>query len=277
MLGINATPESVARIEEDLGLDEPPLEQLGTFFVKAFTLDFGESIVKQTSVREVIADRIPPSIYLILASVFVALVIAVPLGIISATRRNRLGDHGIRLLTMVTFAMPTFWLALMLVQLLSLKLDLLPVSGYGEGLVGVLRSLTLPALALSLFLAPMLTRTLRASLIDALHADYIDAARARGFSQVRVVGKHAMRNSLIPLITVLSINVGFLLSFTVVVENVFQIPGLGSLLVQSVLTRDYPVIQALVLVFGVMVILINLLADVAYSLVDPRIALEEPA
>jgi peptide/nickel transport system permease protein len=277
MLGINATPESVARIEEDLGLDEGPLEQLGTFFVKAFTLDFGESIVKQTSVREVIADRIPPSIYLILASVFVALVIAVPLGIISATRRNRLGDHGIRLLTMVTFAMPTFWLALMLVQLLSLKLDLLPVSGYGEGLVGVLRSLTLPALALSLFLAPMLTRTLRASLIDALHADYVDAARARGFSQVRVVGKHAMRNSLIPLITVLSINVGFLLSFTVVVENVFQIPGLGSLLVQSVLTRDYPIIQALVLVFGVMVILINLLADVAYSLVDPRIALEEPA
>ena len=206
-----------------------------------------------------------------------ALVIAVPLGIISATRRNRLGDHGIRLLTMVTFAMPTFWLALMLVQLLSLKLDLLPVSGYGEGLVGVLRSLTLPALALSLFLAPMLTRTLRASLIDALHADYVDAARARGFSQVRVVGKHAMRNSLIPLITVLSINVGFLLSFTVVVENVFQIPGLGSLLVQSVLTRDYPIIQSLVLVFGVMVILINLLADLAYSLVDPRITLEEPA
>ena len=277
MLGINATPESVARIEEDLGLDEPPLEQLGTFFVKAFTLDFGESIVKQTSVREVIADRIPPSIYLILASVFVALVIAVPLGIISATRRNRLGDHGIRLLTMVTFAMPTFWLALMLVQLLSLKLDLLPVSGYGEGLVGVLRSLTLPALALSLFLAPMLTRTLRASLIDALHADYVDAARARGFSQVRVVGKHAMRNSLIPLITVLSINVGFLLSFTVVVENVFQIPGLGSLLVQSVLTRDYPIIQALVVVFGVMVIVINLLADLAYSLADPRITLEEPA
>ena len=277
MLGINATPESVARIEEDLGLDEPPLEQLGTFFVKAFTLDFGESIVKQTSVREVIGDRIPPSIYLILASVFVALVIAVPLGIISATRRNRFGDHGIRLLTMVTFAMPTFWLALMLVQLLSLKLDLLPVSGYGEGLVGVLRSLTLPALALSLFLAPMLTRTLRASLIDALHADYVDAARARGFSQVRVVGKHAMRNSLIPLITVLSINVGFLLSFTVVVENVFQIPGLGSLLVQSVLTRDYPIIQALVLVFGVMVIVINLLADLAYSLADPRITLEEPA
>ena len=141
----------------------------------------------------------------------------------------------------------------------------------------MLRSLTLPALALSLFLAPMLTRTLRASLIDALHADYVEAARARGFRGVRVVGKHAMRNSLIPLITVLSINVGFLLSFTVVVENVFQIPGLGSLLVQSVLTRDYPIIQALVLVFGVMVILINLLADVAYSLVDPRIALEEPA
>jgi peptide/nickel transport system permease protein len=273
MLGINATPENVARIEEDLGLDRPVLEQLGTFFVKAFTLDFGDSIVKQTSVRNVIGDRILPSVYLILTSVFVALLIAVPLGILSAAKRNRLVDHVVRLLTMVTFAMPTFWLGLMLALLISLKLDLLPVSGYGEGVVGVLRSLTLPSITLGLYLAPMLIRTLRASLIEALHTEYVEAARARGFSATRVIGKHAMRNSLIPLITVLSINVGFLLSYTVVVESVFQIPGLGALLVQSVLTRDYPIIQSLVLVFGVMVIVINLLSDLTYSLVDPRIRL----
>jgi peptide/nickel transport system permease protein len=271
MLGINATPENVARIEDDLGLDKPILEQLGTFFVKSFTLDFGESIVKQSSVRAVIGDRILPSIYLILTSVFVALCLAVPLGILSAAKRNRAADHVVRLLTMVTFAMPTFWLGLMLALLISLKLDLLPVSGYGSGVVGVLRSLTLPSIALGLYLAPMLIRTLRASLIESLQTEYVEAARARGFSPARVIGKHALRNSLIPLITVLSNNIGFLLSYTVVVESVFQIPGLGFLLVQSVLTRDYPVIQSLVLVFGVMVIVINLLSDLTYSLVDPRI------
>ena len=277
MLGINATPENVARVQEDLGLDQPILAQLGTFFVNAFTLDFGDSIVKQAPVREVIGSRIMPSIYLILASVLVALVLALPLGVLSAVKRNRASDHVVRLLTMVTFAMPSFWLGLMLALLISLKLGLLPVSGYGEGIVGVLKSLTLPALTLGLYLAPILIRTLRASLIEALHTEYVEAARSRGFSGARVVGKHALRNSLIPLITVLSINVGFLISGTVVVENVFQIPGLGALLVQSVLTRDYPVIQALVLVFGVMVIVINLLSDLTYTLVDPRIRMEARA
>lgn len=274
MLGISATPENVERVRDQLGLDEPLPKQLGDFFVNSFTLDFGDSIVKRTSVRDVVGSRVMPSIYLILASVVVSLVIAVPLGILSAVRRNRLADHVIRLVSMTTFAMPSFWLGLMLALLVSLKLGWLPVSGYGDGLVGVLRSLTLPALTLGLYLAPMLIRTLRSSLIDVLDSEYVEAARSRGLPETRVVGKHALRNSLIPLITVLSINVGFLISGTVVVENVFQIPGLGSLLVQSVLTRDYPVIQALVLVFGVLVIVINLLSDVAYSLVDPRIRLE---
>jgi peptide/nickel transport system permease protein len=141
-------------------------------------------------------------------------------------------------------------------------------------LVGVLKTLFLPSLTLALFLAPMLIRTLRASLIEAVSTEYIEAARARGFPERRILGKHAMRNSLIPLVTVLSINIGFLISGTVVVENVFQVPGLGSLLVQSVLTRDYPVIQALVFVFGVMVIVINLLADLAYWAIDPRVRLQ---
>ena len=273
MLGINATPEAVAVVEEDLGLDEPLAEQLGSFFVGAFTLDFGESIIRRSPVKELVGDRIAPSLYLILLSVFVALVLAFPLGILSAVRRNKPADHGVRLVSMVTFAMPTFWLGLMLALLFGLRLDWLPVSGYGEGVGGILRSLALPALTLGLFLAPMLIRTLRASLIEELGTEYVDAARARGLSSIRVVGKHALRNSMIPLVTVLSINVGFLLSATVVVENVFQIPGLGSLLVQSVLTRDYPVIQGLVFVFGVLVIVINLLADLTYALIDPRVRL----
>jgi peptide/nickel transport system permease protein len=271
MLGINATPENVARVEEDLGLDKPLLAQLGSFFVGSLTFDFGDSIVKRAPVRDVVFDRIQPTVYLILTSVLVALAIALPLGIVSAVKRNRFADHIVRLLTMVTFAMPSFWLGLMLALLISLKLDLLPVSGYGEGVVGVLKSLVLPAITLGLYLAPILIRTLRAGLVDSLGTEYIEAARARGLSRRRVVGKHALRNSLIPLVTVLAINVGFLISGTVVVENVFQIPGLGSLLVESVLTRDYPIIQTLVLVFGVMVIVINLLADITYALLDPRI------
>ena len=277
MLGINATPENVANLEEKLGLDSSLGQQLITFLERAPRLDFGTSIVKRDDVRSVISGRILPSVYLIVLSVLVALVLAFPLGILSAVKRNRLPDHSVRTLTMVAFAMPTFWLGLMLILLFSLKLGVLPSAGYGEGFVGILRSLALPAITLGLSLAPLLMRTLRSSLIEALAMEYTEAARARGFSSLRVVGKHALRNSLIPLITVLSINVGFLISGTVVVENVFQIPGLGSLLVQSVLNRDYPVVQALVVIFGVAVIVINLLADLTYAIVDPRVRLEARA
>lgn len=273
MLGINATPSAIAQVEENLGLDQGLGGQLVSFARGAVTFDFGDSIIRSTSVRQLVVDRVAPSLYLIVGAVLVAVLLAVPLGVYSALRRNHPADHAVRLLSMVAFAMPTFWLGIMLALLLGLKLDLLPVSGYDDGVVGVLESLALPWITLGLYLAPMLLRTLRATMIETLETEYVEAAHARGLSASRVVGGHALRTSLIPLITVLSINVGFLVSGTVVVENVFQIPGLGSLLVQSVLSRDYPVIQGLVFVFGVLVIAINLLADVAYALVDPRVRL----
>jgi peptide/nickel transport system permease protein len=200
------------------------------------------------------------------------MLISLPLGISSAVRKNRPVDHVIRLVSMIAFAMPSFWLGILLLLFFGLRLGWLPVSGYdGSSIGGVLTSLALPALTLGLHFAPPLTRTLRASLIASLESEYVEALRSRGFTEQRVVGKHALRNSLIPYVTVLSISVGFLVSGSVVVENVFQIPGLGSLLVQSVLSRDYPVIQALVLFFGVIVIDINLLADMVYFVIDPRI------
>ncbi len=274
MLGINATPEAVARVEADLGLDQSLGQQLIAFATGAITLDFGDSIIRRTSVRELILDRVAPSLYLIAGSVLVAVLLAVPLGVLSAVRRNKPADHATRLVSMVAFAMPTFWLGLMLALLFGLEWDLLPVSGYKDGIIGVAESLVLPWITLGLYLAPMLLRTLRTTMIETLGSEYIEAAHARGLAPRRVIGVHALRPSLIPLITVLSINVGFLISGTVVVENVFQIPGLGSLLVQSVLSRDYPVIQGLVFVFGLMVIVINLVADVVYSLLDPRVRLE---
>lgn len=271
MLGIQATPETVAQVEKDLGLDKSIPEQLVSFVGKALTGDLGTSIIKRAPVRDVVFDRLAPSIYLLLFSTLIALVISVPLGALSAIYRNRLPDQVVRLSSMVTFAMPQFWLGLMLILIFAIRIDLFPSGGYGDGPFDTLYHLTLPSLTIGLFLAPQLMRTLRTSLIEALDSDYIESARSRGFSERRVVGKLAMRNALVPLISVLSINIGFLISGTVIVEVVFQIPGLGALLVQSVLNRDFTVIQGLVLVFGTMVIVVNILADLAYALVDPRI------
>jgi peptide/nickel transport system permease protein len=271
MLGVHATPEAVAAARHNLGLDKSLVHQLLSFFVNALQGDFGTSILSRAPVRSIVEPRVMPTVWLLSYSVILALVIAIPLAMLSAVKQHGPADQVIRLLGMAVFAMPSFWVGLMIVLLIGLKLGWLPVSGYETGPVGLARTLTLPAFTLALYLAPMMVRTLRASLVEALSTEYVEAARARGLSELRVIGEHALRNSLIPLITVLSINIGFLISGTVIVENVFQIPGLGSLLVTSVLQRDFPIIQALVFVFGVMVIITNLAADLAYVAVDPRV------
>ena len=271
MLGLQATPENIAAVNKDLGLDLPMGQQIVSFVERAFQGDLGSSIIKRAPVNDIVFDRLLPSVYLLLYATVLALIVSVPLGALSAIYRNRVPDQIARLTSMVTFAMPQFWLGLMLILLFAIQLDVLPSGGYGEGFGGILLHLTLPALTIGLYLAPQLMRTLRSSLIEAIDSDYVEAARSRGFRESRVVGKLAMRNALVPLISVLSINIGFLISGTVIVEVVFQIPGLGALLVQSVLNRDYPVIQGLILVFGAMVILVNILADAAYAVVDPRV------
>ncbi|MCY4102207.1 MAG: ABC transporter permease [bacterium] len=271
MLGLQATPENIAAVNEDLGLDLPMGQQIVQFVERAFQGDLGSSIIKRAPVNDIVFDRLLPSVYLLLYATVLALIISVPLGALSAIYRNRVPDQIVRLTSMVSFAMPQFWLGLMLILLFAIQLDVLPSGGYGEGFGGILLHLTLPALTIGLYLAPQLMRTLRSSLIEAIDSDYVEAARSRGYRESRVVGKLAMRNALVPLISVLSINIGFLISGTVIVEVVFQVPGLGALLVQSVLNRDYPVIQGLILVFGAMVILVNILADAAYAVVDPRV------
>jgi peptide/nickel transport system permease protein len=273
MLGVHATPAAVAQARHDLGLERPLPEQLALYIEHAFQGDFGQSIIRQASARSIIGPRILPSLWLIAYSLVLSLLLTIPLATVSALRQDRLTDQVLRLTGIFVFAMPSFWLGLMLILLFGLKWHLLPVTGYTPGPLGILRSLFLPALTLACYLAPILMRTLRASLVDALGQEYVEAVRAVGHSEMVVVSKYALRNSLIPMITVLSINIGFLISSTVVIENVFQIPGLGSLLVQSVLSRDYPVIQALVIVFGVIVIATNFAADVAYAVVDPRVRL----
>jgi peptide/nickel transport system permease protein len=193
--------------------------------------------------------------------------------VISAVKADRLPDHLIRILMMAAFAMPAFWVALMLVMVFSLGLRLFPTSGLGDGLLPLVASLTLPALALAFHLVPMQARTLRASVIETLSADHVAAARARGLSETRVLLRHVVRNSLIVTVTMIGVNLGFLLGGAVVVETVFAIPGLGSLLVNAVAARDFPVIEAITLVFGFAVVVISLAIDLVHAALDPRIRL----
>jgi peptide/nickel transport system permease protein len=260
-LGAHAPPSAVKQVRHQLGLDRPLLEQFGSFLAGLPQGDLGTSINLQKPVRDIIGPRIAPSIFLLVYGTVISLLVAVPLGILSALRRNRPTDHGIRIGATVGLAMPSFWFALLLVEVFSLHL------------VGHLKSLTLPAITVGIYLAPLVIRTLRSSLIETFQADFVTSARGRGFNERRVVGKHALRNALIATITILAINIGYLISGTVVIENVFAIPGLGSLLVSSIQMRDFPTISALTLLFGVIVILVNLVADLSYAIVDPRIRL----
>lgn len=273
MLGGKASQEHVDEVERQLGIDRPLPEQYVDFVVGIPQGDLGQSIILRRPVSSVVGERLGPTVFLLAYATLIAIVISLPLGIASALRRNRITDHVIRLLTLVAFAMPAFWLGLILIRNLSLKLGAFPVAGYGDGFLDIVHHLTLPALTIGLFLAAMLIRSLRSSLIEVFSAEYIEAARARGLSETRVVGKHALRNSLISTITVLAVNLGWLISSAVVIEKVFDIPGLGHLLVESIYTRDFPTIQALTLVFGLLVIAINLLSDLAYAFIDPRVRL----
>jgi ABC-type dipeptide/oligopeptide/nickel transport system permease component len=270
-LGNRATAESIATAREQLGLDRSLLAQFGTFVSQAVTGDLGYSITLNAPVSDIVGERVAPSVLLIVYGFVVAVVVGVPLAIVAALRPNGVVDHGIRLVTTFAFAMPAFWLGLMLALVFGLWLKWFPVSGYESGLGGILRTLTLPALTLGLSLATIVVRTLRSGLLEVLQTEYIEAARSRGLSERRVVVGHALRNAIMPTLTVVSVNLGFLIGGTVVVEAVFQIPGLGSLLLQSVQRRDYELVQALALLAGTAVVFISLATDLLQAVVDPRV------
>jgi len=273
MLGGKASAERIAELKHELKLDRSLPSQYVTFVTGAAHGDLGLSIILRRPVSGIVGERIEPSVFLLAYATLIGIVLSLPLAIVSALKRNRPVDHIIRLLTLVSFAMPPFWLALILIRNLSLKLGIFPVSGYGQGFFGHIQSLTLPAVTIGLFLTSMLVRSLRSSLIDVFSEEYVEAARARGLSESRVVLRHSLRNALISTLTVLTVNLGWLIGGAVVIEKVFDIPGLGQLLVDSIFTRDFPVLQGLTLVFGVLVIAINLLSDLAYAAIDPRVRL----
>jgi ABC-type dipeptide/oligopeptide/nickel transport system permease component len=254
-------------------LDRSLPDQYWRFLSGIVRFNFGESLALHQAVGGVIRAKIGVTAWLMLYSLVLSMVLTVPLGVLAAVKRERGVDHAIRIVGMTFFVMPTFWLGLLLSLIFGLVLGVLPTSGYTTGFVGMLRSLTLPALALSLAMAPLFVRSLRASVIQALDMGYVEAARARGFSERRVLFRHVLRNASISTVTLVGLTIGGLLSGALIVENVFALPGLGPQLVSAVSARDYPMVQALVVVLAAGVVVINLLTDLTYAVIDPRVRL----
>ncbi len=271
LTGGKADPAAVAALRAKFGLDQPIYVQYYFFLRNILHGDLGTSILQRDPVTNIIAERIAPTVFLVVYGSVIAILLTVPLAVLSAMRADRPIDQGIRIGGMVTFAMPSFWLGLLLMLLFGLALKWFPISGWGHGFFEHLRYLFMPAVAIGVFLAPMLIQSLRSSLLEMMQSEFIEAARAKGLTPLRVMMKHVLRNALIPTMTILAVNIGWLIGSTVILEAVFSIPGLGLLLVRSVNYRDYPTIQGLTLVFAVIVMVVNLIADLSYAIIDPRV------
>ncbi len=273
LLGTKATPEAVERIRALYGLDEPLLAQYFLFLRNLGAGEMGQSILYKMPVLPLIAGRVAPTLFLIVGAVLLTLLISVPLASMAALKRGGFADHAIRIFTTAALGFPAFWLGIMLIILFSVELGLFPVAGYGETAADKLHHMVLPCLTVALALSAVMARNLRASMIEQLASDHATAARAKGLPESWVFRRHVLPNSLIPTINLLAINVGWLIGGSVVVETVFSLPGMGQLLVRSIFTRDYMVVQGVTLVFACATVLLNFLADLLTVTVDPRVKL----
>ena len=273
VLGSRATPELVKRVHDQLGLDLPLWRQYLHYLGNALHGDFGISFFYQADVWDLTMARLPRTLALMAYSIVLSFVVAIPFSVIAATRRNGIADASIRLGSTVALGIPSFWLGIVLALVLGARLKLLPIGGGGPGGIDTLYHLTLPALTIAFALTPILVRTLRSSLIEVIASDYVTTGRAMGIARRYLLVSYLLRNSFRPVITVLSINVGYLIGGTVVAEQIFSVPGVGSLLIGSIATRDYAIIQLATLLFAILVVLANLAADLLYRILDPRVTL----
>ncbi|HXG88245.1 MAG TPA: nickel ABC transporter permease [Vicinamibacterales bacterium] len=269
MLGDGASAADIADLRTRLGLDRPLAEQYGRFMSGLVRGDLGTSFRTSQPVVSSIAERVPATVELAFAAMFVAMMVALPLGIIAAVKRGTIADHAAMTVALAGISIPNFWLGPMLAILFSVYLGWLPVSGRGGW-----ESLILPAISLGAALAAILARMTRASLLEELRELYVRAARARGVSRSRSVLRHALRNSLIPLVTILGLQFGAVLTGAVITETIFAWPGVGRLLIQSIGFRDYPLVQGCILLIAITYVTVNLITDLIYGVLDPRIRYE---
>jgi peptide/nickel transport system permease protein len=271
MLGTHYTPHRAAVLRQELGLSRPIWEQYGIFMSNLVHGNLGTSVYYDQPVTDMIAQRLPVTLWLVGYAAVLALIMSVPLATISALRKNSIIDETVRATFLLTFAMPPFWVGIILILLFSLHFHIFPVTGYGDTVPEHLIDLFLPAFTIALGFTAILIRTLRNSVLAVLHADYLDTARAKGLSSGRILSRHILRNALLTTVTVLGVNLAYLVGSTVIIENVFALPGLGLLLTSSIFTRDLSVVQGITLIFGISVVVINLLTDIVYAALDPRV------
>jgi peptide/nickel transport system permease protein len=272
-LGDRATPSAVAALNRAWGLDHPIPVQYVLFLDRLVHGNLGESLFYQSSTAGLLVSRLPVTLLLLAYGAVGSVIISVPLATLAALRPGGAADHGVRVVGTVGIGMPSFWVGTCLIILFGLVVPIFPVGGYGQTWPSHLWSLVLPGLTIAISVSPMLVRSLRTSLIEALGSDYVAFARAKGAGPVVVLTRYGLRNAAVAAVSVLGVNIGFLVGSTVVIENVFALPGLGSLMVESILDRDFPVVQGITLVFAVLVVLVYLLTDLAYALLDPRVRL----
>jgi ABC-type dipeptide/oligopeptide/nickel transport system permease component len=266
MAGVNATPEFIEQTRLRLGLDQPLYVQYGQFAANLLRGDLGNSVFSGRPVTQEIAERFPRTLLLATVALLISTTLGVAAGVISATRRNSIFDNLSMFLALIGVAAPVFWMALMLQLLFSVQLRWLPATG-----IGTVAHIVLPAITLGMSSAALMARITRSSMLDVLRQEYITTARSKGLAERVVVHKHALKNALIPVVTVLGLQFGTLLGGAVLTETVFSWPGVGRLLVDSILRRDYPVVQGTVMLLAFTFVIINLVVDVLYAVLDPRI------
>jgi peptide/nickel transport system permease protein len=274
ILGPDASPQQVAELRQRLGLDQPVLVQVVRWFGRLLVGDLGQSIYLNRPVLQTLLERAEPTLMLTLLATLFAILLGLPIGIVSATRAGSWADLGAMLVAMGGISMPSFWVGLNLIFVFAVMLGVFPVAGYqplSRGLWENLRYLALPAVTLGFAQAALLARMARSMMLEVLREDYVRTARAKGLAERTVVLVHALKNAMVPLVTVMGLTFAILMGGAVITEQVFNIPGLGRLLVQSVLRRDYPVVQGIVLVIAFNYVAINLLVDILYGFFDPRV------
>lgn len=270
-LGTHATPNTIARLHQKWGLDGSLFDQYRLFMERLFSGDLGTSLRYGRSAGALVIERLPVTIWLVVYSTILTCLIAVPLALWAASKPGALRDKIVRIISVAGLGIPGFWLGLVLIEYLAVEAQLLPAAGFGDGIAGHLESLLLPSLTIAVTIIPVVVRSLRAEVLRVAGSEYVTTARAKGLTERRIRLRHVLRNALAPSVTVLAVNVSFLLGGTLVVERVFSLGGVGDLMLSAISNRDFPVVQAVTLILAFLVVLVNIVGDMVQAMLDPRV------